>query len=625
MKTVLGFFIQMIFMSVASAGFFIATSLVSPIKAMVSHPESHIPRMSIRFTDFSPAYAALEDDYYVGDYENEQIPKDVVAKELKPGTVDMVLEKPQRIEIPSMKMNPHPTLSQYNGGEEGGWKKPTPQKMAEAPTAHSQTQYLPDGRIPHYWLQGKMELTQGLAITDPRDEIRVGWFLEGRKMNEGRININQGTYEIKAERLEGEVIAELVDSKGYVLGEAIVDLDLLAKQRMIQQIIVPDVDLKLTPYSLGPKGQVVSVYNTPQNPSPIAAAELTYGEHDEHTQTRADGKFNEESISSHSTAVLAANRGQYRESLVLADFEKAQTIRMFPEKFMRDFFDIIELDNKFRDLGVIWGTIRKEDVPVGGLHVRIAGHPEVPTVYFTYYIPDEKRKDTSTDGQYAFVGMIDGDYEVEVLNAQDQKIDSKVITVRAGAVSSVEFEIGERKILYVRPFDPFTLEPQGVEVMAMGSDRILNTKTEDTLKLPVTKGTDPVLLYSKPESGKIESNTFASRTRKFQEVPILNTIWWNRIQSQYKIQASSGVIVGFIDSDAPFEVFNEDTTPSTKILYFNQAGQIIKGAGQKPSGFILYGTGKGLKTLIIESGTGLLTTEASFVDGEAISLLYKNI
>jgi len=618
MQKVLGFLIQFLFLSAASAGIFIASSLVAPIKAVVSQAPTQLPRMSIRFDEFSPAYAALEDDYYVGEYQEEKIPTNIAAQVLKPGIKEIHGEQAASFELPSLKISP----SMINEPTSGNWKAPDTKSAVTMAQAMQQENAINALRIPHYWLDGKVELTQGLAITANFDQLRIGWFVDGQKQSDAKIDVMNGTYEIKVDRLEGEVVAEMVDSKGYMFGEAIVDLEMLAKQRVIAQVEVHNVDLDLAPYSFGFNGQTVSVYQTKGNRSPVPQTEVAIEGHDYHQPSDGGGKVHDESISNHSTAVFTASRGQYREAVVIADLEKEQTFRMFPEKFMGNFFDILHVDRKLRDLGVVWGTIRKDEVAAPGYRVRIAGHPEAKPVYFTYYIVDSKRQETSTDGEFSFVGMVDGDYEVEVVDGADKKIDSKLVAVRNGAVSLAEFDIGVRKTLYVRPFDPFTQTPKPLEFAAMGSDDIINAHTEDVLKLPVTQGADPVLIYTKSVNANIGSSTFASRSRKFQEVPVLNSAWWSGIQSQYKIDVAAGVVIGFIDTETNFQVFNQESAQPTHILYFNSQGQIVKN-GERPAGFVIYGVGQGLKNLIIESDSGLLTTEAAFVENASISLFYK--
>ncbi len=620
MRTVLGFLIQIFFLSASSAGLFIASHIIVPVKPVVSQKQTQLPRMSIRFDDFSLAYSALEDDYYVGEYEDEKIPSDVIATHLKPGVGEILPEAKPRFELPKLEIQP---LSQKEPAA-SSWKPATQPELKNVVASIEKQQNLLGIKTNHFWIDGKIELANGLAITSPSDELRVGWFVEGRKMRDGRVKFSEGLYEAKVDRLEGELIAELVDKRGYVLGEAIIDLEILAKQRDIKSLEIHDVHLQLVPYNFGLSGQTVTVYHSDKSRSHLPETEVHVLGHDYRQISDIKGKLYDDAISNHSTALMSANHGQYRESLVLADMAREQVFRLFPEKFMEGFFDIIRLDKKLRDKGVIWGTIRREDVAAPGYRVRLAQDKAARSVYFTYYIADLQRQETSTDGQFSFVGLEDGDYEVEVVDGADQLIDSKLLAVRGGAVTVAEFEIGTRKTLYIKPFDPLTQTPKAVQFSAMGTEDVIAAQTEQVLKLPVTPGTDPILIYTKPADSDVESNTFASRTRKFQEIPVINGQWWSEIQNKYTISLESGVIIGFVDTGSPFQVYNEESDRSSKILYFNSQGTVVK-EGERPSGFIIYNIGVGLKNIIIESDSGLLTTEAAYVDGRSLSLTYKSL
>lgn len=624
MKTFVGFIIQSLTMSFASASIFMASNIVMPLKAAAPHQESHIPRMSIKWDEFSPAFAALEDDYYVGDIEDEVIPAELAAEEIKPGTFEIRPNPSLQIELPQLAMSALQAPGTPDGFTKPWNEKKTRDANAEELQAQKNLTAVHNLNLPHLWIEGKIELTEGLAITDPRDELHVGWFVEGQKIRDGRVTISEGRYEIKVDRLEGEIIAELIDRKGFTIGEVILDLEDLAKKRAVTGVVIDNVDLRLKPYKFGAHGQTVAVYHSPTSRSPVGPTQVVFGDHDMKLTTKEDGKFAEEAVSAHSSALLAAHRGQYRESVVLADLEQEQLLRMFPDKYMDAMFEIAKVDKRIRDMGVIWGKVSNEEHPMAGYRARIAGHPETQTIYFSTYFPDQNRQATSTDGQFVFWGMLDGEYEIELLNAQGQKVDSKLVSVRAGAVSVSEFNVGLRKTLYVKPFDPFSQEPQSLQVRAMGSDHLYRTMTESTLKIPVGAGADPVLISTKTPHSQHETRTFASRQRKFQEVPMLNHEWWARVQRQHDIRVSSGVIVGFVDTENSFEVFYENPDSATKIIYFDQQGRTLK-SNNGASGFIIYGAGAGLKTLILEAGTGLITTELTYVDTEAIALLYKNL
>ena len=257
------------------------------------------------------------------------------------------------------------------------WNKaPAKTIVAAAANVQSAASALYDlgARHPHHWIEGKIEFVDGLALTSPTDEIRVGWFVEGAAQREGRVHIKDATYSIKVDRLQGELIAELVDKTGFVLGEAVVDLEKLARERGEHQLTIANVDLKLAPYNFGFKAQTISVYDTPSSRLPVAQAAVQIGKHDLSFHTDNKGQVYQEAISAKSSGMLFADKGGHRETIVLADFSKEQSLRMFPEKYLKALFDSIELPEEFRDQGVIWGVVRHHGVGSHGYRVRIADH-----------------------------------------------------------------------------------------------------------------------------------------------------------------------------------------------------------------------------------------------------------
>lgn len=629
MRTLTGFLFHFIFLSFSSASIFMASNIIYPLKSVLEKPPLQMPRVSLRFDEFSLAFAALEDEYYLSSYEEEKIPSGIPATELKPTDQELIKSEAPQIQIPLISMN---GAENFNEAMPlGNFSPQRPQRGTVAddksPTAAARPQEQTISQIgiapPHFWIQGKLELSEGLAISDPRDRLNVGWFIDGERKREGQISLRQGTYEIKVDSLDGEIIAELSDKKGFLLGEAVIDLDVLRRQRAQTGFVISGVDIKLRPYNFSFKGQTLSVYDTPSNRQIVPGAQVRVGDHDMDFRSKKDGQFEEPSVSPQSTGVVFAQQDRYRQTVLLADFSRELHIHLYPDPFMRAFFDTINLPKKLHTDGIIWGTIKRGQTPAYGYQVRMAQQNAKP-IYFQMYIANPQADKTSEDGQFVFVGLGNGEYEIEVVDAFGQLVDSKLAVVRMGAVTEMNFEVADERNLSLRPFDPLSMQPKNVEFYAIGQRAPVSTQTEEILKLPTYPGQEPLLIYTKVDGADVESATFASRNKKFQEVPVLNPSWWNRIQSAYKIRAQDGVIVGFIDSDLPFEVFIDHQTEKTKILYMDQQGRTIqKASSVKPSGFIIYGVDQGLHTLILESEQGQIHSEAAYVDGEAISLMYK--
>ncbi len=624
MRTLTGFIFQILFLSASSASFFVASNIVFPVRSVLDRPPVQMPRMTLNFSEFSPAFAALEDDYYMSIYEEEQIPQNIEAIQLKPSSQEVIRSELSEIQIPQMTLRPADsinTMMNVSGvvlSEIESSKDKTEDKSAAEILAEQQIQIGGGGATPHHWIQGKIELTDGLAISDPRDTLSVGWFVDGERKKDGRISIREGIYEIKVDRLEGEIIAELADHRGFLLGEAIIDLEVIAKTRGKTGVIIGGVDLKLKPYNFSLKGQVLSVYE-----QVVTGAQGQVGGHDLPVRSNEKGEFVEPMISPQSTGIVSFLQAKYRQTVVLANFERELKVHLFPDQFMQAFFDTIELPKKNRTDGMIWGTIARGRQPAQGYQVRMVQQNAKP-IYFQMYIAQKDSQKTSEDGQFTFVGLNDGEYEIEVIDSLGRLIDSKLAVVQAGAVTELNFEVGDERKLSLRAFDPLTVHPKNIEFFALGQMSVQQVKTEDILSMKTYPGHEPLLIYTKVEGAEIESSTFASRYKKFQEVPVLNDSWWKGIQKSYTIPIAGGVIVGFVDTDQPFEVYIDHQNENTKILYLDQQGRTInKTAGMRASGFVVYGVERGLHTMVIESEQGQVVTEAVYVDGEAVSLIYK--
>lgn len=608
-----------------TGSFFMLSNVVAPEVADNDHQESHIPRMDIQLADeFSPARAALEDEYFIANYEEEVIPEDIETIQLKAGEVH-IRAYAKQISLPKISMNPRRLIKQQAKQAQ----LPAVDKVFEQELEEKQLKQdsLPEEKLiqaPHHWIEGTIELTGGLAITSSSDRIEIGWFIAGEKMRQGRVFLNEGRYEIKVDRLQGEIIAELIDGQGRLLGEDIIDLEELARE-VRPDLVIRNVPVTLEPYEFGFHGQSVTVYDDKNNPDPLAKVSVKVGLHDMYFESSEEGKFREQHVNSNSTAVLSAVHKDTWDTLLLSDFTSEQNIRMFPEKYMTALFNTIELHNDDRKKGVIWGTISEAGQRAAGYRVQLVDSKN-QAIYFALYIANPSLTETSYDGQFVFAGVDDGEYELEVIDPTGERIDSRLVAVRAGFVSQMDVELRKKRMIHLRAFDPLAVEPQKLYLFELGSGHTVQTQTEKIVKVPVNKGQDPVVLYSKVVGSEVETMMFASRTRKYQDVPILNQAWWARTQEALNIDLQSGVMVGFIDTEMPFEIFVENPEAGARVMYFDRKGwPVDRLQGEKAAGFVIYNMGEGLHTVIIQSQNGLVSTEAAYIDGSTVSLMYKSI
>ncbi len=102
------------------------------------------------------------------------------------------------------------------------------------------------------------------------------------------------------------------------------------------------------------------------------------------------------------------------------------------------------------------------------------------------------------------------------------------------------------------------------------------------------------------------------------EDPMIRSAWLESVKTEKKIEYTSntGVVVGFVNSDS-FEVFmGEDVKyNSSHIVYFDKEGRILKKPhGVKGGGFIMFNVPEGLRTTVVMTDEGEITTKLSVVE-----------
>lgn len=624
MKTLFAVLSKMISTAAFGSVVYTASQMIVPLKATKPIHEAQIPRMTLTTNEFSPPWLALEDDYALVE-NDETIPTNAPSQELVAGEKDyskaMEATKPppRAIDLPSLSIAPIKNTAEPSLTASTAQQTQRPLRNAWV----EQNQY----RIPHFWLQGRIELTGGLAFTGPSDQLRVGWFEKDKLLREGVITMQQGTYELKVDRMSGEVVAELIDRKGYKLGEAIIDLDQLAQKVNLNQMMVPNVDIKVYPYDYS-AGQTVGALHSASHKDVIADTSVRVGEHDLHMRTDERGRVSEPIVTEQSMAMVSTSKEHYRDTISHVDFLARPQLRIFSEKFVQILFDILGVTKSDRQKGLVWGSVLKNGEPAAGYQVRLSQYQQplrqVSPVYFNFYIANPKLQQTSEDGQFAFIALPDGDYEAQVVDSAGQALDARVVVVRAGFISHTEFDIGHVKTIHLRPFDPLSTTKESVELATLGLESLWKGVTEEFIPIDVHSSQEPLLIFSHKQNQAMSSSTWMTRQKKYQDIPVLNEEWWQRVQQQNKINNQKGVIIGFVDSTEPFEVFVENSTPEKRIIYFDHSGKIVEKT-TRHAGFVIYNMGLGLKTLILQTPAGRLHTETAYLDGESVALIYKSL
>ena len=106
------------------------------------------------------------------------------------------------------------------------------------------------------------------------------------------------------------------------------------------------------------------------------------------------------------------------------------------------------------------------------------------------------------------MGLLEGDYRIEILDGTEAVVDTRLVHVAPAAVATLDFELGRAKTLYIKYFDPLKQTPQRFEYVSLGGKHSSSGETETSVPLQVYAGSDPLLLFARTDKSPVESATF---------------------------------------------------------------------------------------------------------------------
>lgn len=475
-----------------------------------------------------------------------------------------------------------------------------------------------------YRISGGIELKEGLAFIGT---MEVSWVVGDYEYQSGSINTPDATFEIEVDELIGDVVLSLYDSKNDLIGEGFVDLSKInptqssSKQNVAIYPVNWDYAGKVIPVSsLGMVAEDASVRIKQKSIGDVVVELYAFNEA---TETKRNGEFSFPNWKKTNSRTLAlASKKGYRDSVFLLDSNQPATVVLFDDDYMDAFFQTLS------DAGVIGvkdqGTVYGEITGVSnrsGYQLKLGkGEP----VYFTAGFARTDLDKTTQNGMFAFVGLEDGDYELNI-EKDGEVIDQKIVVVEQGKVSPIVVDLKNisKSIEFYDPMNPNEI-PSKVHLGFFDGMEKLELNEKGRVKTDMKSGNEPAIMDF-TESKEI-NRVFVSRHKGLQKVPLLrdNRLFELAVKNEMSIQ--KGLIIGFVDSPVKYRVQMVEHSPE-KTLYFNEAGIVVDPEIERPFGFIMSGFPQGLNSLSIErvQDAMILATDFVFSDHEAISIINTQI
>jgi len=486
---------------------------------------------------------------------------------------------------------------------------------------------LEQGFLPsqNHAIVGPLEITGGLAVTNEH-HIEIRRSDEGVLKELGRVDLQQGTYNIEVADTAGEVIARLVNKDGKTLGEGSFRLSRLVASQA-RPLQGPKIRIEPHP-DFG--GVLTSAYNPSANDTAPAQTKVTFVKGASEIAVKKDGVVAMDNVIKGSSTVMRAAAPKHLQTASIVISGQEFKSQLYPETMIAALQNIIAQQRNLSFDGaptVIWGKVSLDGKAVSGIQVMVESDPDLEPVYFNQFmLPDPTLKATGQNGLYAFVNVNPGFHSV-LATRSESIFGYQNVVVEEGSVAQGDVESTiKNEVVPLRVYDAFSGEPHPARITMQSLNEELDVQNGvTTVSLPHISRLGMMRVH--PEGAEyVAARYLYNDTDAFVHVPLVSWSWLNSIKTFLRIDdsATAGVVVGFVP-DEDFEVYLAayDQFDPHNIVYFDMQGKILQNRkGIAGGGFILYNVPEDThEVVVIGTRTQKIYSRVLPVDANSLSVL----
>ena len=449
-------------------------------------------------------------------------------------------------------------------------------------------------------LRGHFELVDGVAIIDHK--VSVKRILEGQTVEVGQVDLNAGSYQISVNSFEGELVAEVKDRFGNLVGE---DHQKLMGLTRIQNFF---------------KGPTLKV----GQPAAFAFNSRQYDDelNNKLKEDRLQASFFSRNYNLKKTSDVYPNVARHSSTVGFIDSQddnvastlsirtsrdKSETL-LFSKKWVSAITDYLaeQIQVEYtRESGVIIGRVLKDGKPLAGAQVVVENQAGLEPHYLNaLLIPQVKQTSTSANGLFIIPGVLPGGYQISAYEGSEH-LGTQMYFVESQIVSYQEI-LSSRKVKanVVRSFDMFSGQQVTTDLQIPGFEEILTVNGDlEKYRDRSTSGIMEVL--NRPQSNQYIPYIYVQNlSRDYLHLPQISEVFMRYLQEQRKISdvPDTSVFIGFSQyndykvylSGADTENFN-----ANNVVYFDQQGKISEVPVPR-GGFVVFNVPAGIQEIMIE-------------------------
>lgn len=451
-------------------------------------------------------------------------------------------------------------------------------------------------------IRGNFELKDGVGIVDHLVVLKR--VFEGQSIEVGQVDLRAGQYQIAVGAFEGEIVAEVKDRTGILIGE---DRQKIYNLKRAGTFFEGPTLRLGRPSAFALNGRSVDTRKLNDN---NLQASFFSGHFD--LKKTSDVYPN---VARHSSTLgfIKDTTGTIASTLsVRSAADKSDTV-LFSRKWVEGAVDYLSEQLQIQYLpetGIIIGRILVDGKPVQGAQVMIENQPGLEPYYLDQFlIPQQSQNYSSENGYFIIPGLNEGVYEITAYMGH-RRLGTQQFLVASDTVSYQEiFSTAIPTSVIARSFDSFTGEQIMTELFVPGQKDILNLEG-DLVRYRHNSQYGLTEVVNRPLIRDYAAYVYIqSLSKDHLHLPQIKEAFLDYVQaqSQVQIEPETSTFVGFTPNNYfDVHVASENFNPA-HLVFFDQSGNIVpkQTAG---GGFVAFNLKSGIQEVILQDQK----TERSF-------------
>jgi hypothetical protein len=483
-------------------------------------------------------------------------------------------------------------------------------------------------------LKGKLELIEGVGITDHHIEIKR--VQEGQVREMGSIDLNAGAYAIDIESPQGYLIVQIKDKNGLLIGEdreRLVNLQSRGSyfegpfMRVGQPgTVAANTSAQGSQDSIGK----TAAGTTNKTVSTLASSSVSVTLFDnQNTLQKPTDTFSNISTYTSTIARVFDPSQIYKNVTSIRYTADPTSTNLFTTKWVDGVVsyisDVKKIEFKSKTAPLIIGRVLSDGKPVANAQVQIDNSVGLTPIYFDQFmIPSFSQTGTSENGYFMFVGLEAGVYDV-VAQRQNVYLGGQLFIAEDDSIAFQNIEsLSVPRLKIVRAFDAFTSDPQVVEAISPEAEDVLETVAGTTSFQSHIDASVSEYIVRNYDRRYLPIRYVQNSRQDYVHIPLIQETWLNEIKAIKQVNElpQAGTVIGFskdlvYDAYLVAEVFDR-----SNVVYFDSTGAVVA-EPVRGGGFILFNVPVGAREVILqERGSDRIFSQVFNILAQQISVAH---